>query len=50
VIIDQIAERYQDRIKDQEIRDRERQQMKIQVDRMEKEEEAIVREKQAKAR
>ena len=29
VIIDQIADRYQERIKENEIRDRERQQMKI---------------------
>lgn len=50
VIIDQIAERYQDRIKDQEIRDRERQQMKIQVEQMQKEEEKIARDKQNRAK
>ena len=50
VIIDQIAERYQDRIKENEIRDRERAQMKAQVESMRKEEERQIREKQEKAR
>ena len=45
MIIDQIAERYQGRIKEQEIRDRERQQMKIQVEQMQKDEERIVRDR-----
>ena len=50
VIVDQIQERYQTRIKENEIRDRERLMMKAQVEAMQAEEAKAARIKQEKAR
>ena len=50
VIIDQIQERFHERVKEGEIRERERIAMKANVEKMKADEERIIKEKQRKAR
>lgn len=50
VIIDQIQERFHERVKENEIRERERVAMKANVEKMKADDERIIKEKQRKAR